>query len=366
MEPLIKDRVKKVSKTKRLIKWILIWKYPLLFLTLFLVPIMIPIGFLFVLFILSSVSSAPNHQEQVVQGAVSSHFPSVAASYLPIYQTAGKKYRVPWNILAAIHKVETNFGQNLSVSTAGAKGQTQFMEKTWLGWRYPGGNRLGNLPDYINITDPKQIAKYGGYGVDANGDGKAEPSDPMDAIYATAKYLSANHRSGEDWFSQKGAVWQYNHDYSRYVLKVKKYAEEFIDPKITSTDSFLFPVQGGQITSQFGSRRHPIQKIVRQHDGVDIAKERGTPILAAEQGEVVESRPSSGYGWKIVVQHVNGFKTTYAHMYPQDVKVKVGQVVQKGEIIALVGSNGWSTGPHLHFEAEKDGQLIDPMYLFKK
>ncbi|MBH8608415.1 peptidoglycan DD-metalloendopeptidase family protein [Thermoactinomyces sp. CICC 10521] len=312
-------------------------------------------------------SADPYAQWEVSQG-----FPQAAKKYLPIYQAAGKKYGVPWQILAAIHKVETDFGRNLSTSPVGARGQMQFMDKTWLGWRYPGGSKLGDLPDSVNLTDPRLIQKYGGYGVDANGDGKADPYNPEDAIYATAKYLAANHQPGEDWFARGGAVWQYNHDYENYVLKVKSYAEQFAHPVVTGAGSGLatgqlaWPVSGGRITSTFGTRFDPVKKVVQLHKGIDIGAPLGTPILASDGGVVIESRVSSGYGWIIVIDHGNGWQTLYAHMYPEHVKVQVGQKVGKGQVIAEVGSNGWSTGPHLHFEVHKNGQLIDPQLLLRR
>ncbi|MBA4603781.1 peptidoglycan DD-metalloendopeptidase family protein [Thermoactinomyces mirandus] len=315
---------------------------------------------------LFSLNSSENGQ--MGRWVVAEGFPEIAEKYLPIYQEAGKKYGVPWQILAAIHKVETDFGRNLSESSVGATGHTQFMDKTWLGWDYPGGTKLGDLPDSIDITDPKLIEAYGGYGVDGNKDGKADPNDPVDAIHATANYLAANHQSGEDWFARGGPVWQYNRDYENYVLKVKEYAETFAKPVYASgsrfsSGQFIWPVEGGTISSSFGLRFHPIKKVYRRHEGIDIAKPAGSPIVASDGGVVVESGPSSGYGWTIVIDHGNGFQTLYAHMYPQDVKVHVGQEISKGHVIALVGSNGWSTGPHLHFEVRKDGQVIDPMML---
>jgi murein DD-endopeptidase MepM/ murein hydrolase activator NlpD len=301
---------------------------------------------------------------------VAAGFPAYAQKYLAIYQSAGKKYGVPWEILAAIHKVETDFGRDLSVSSVGATGHTQFMDKTWVGWGYPGGTALGDLPDSVDITNPKLIAKYGGMGVDANGDGKANPYDPVDAIHATAKYLAANHSPGEDWFAPKGPVWAYNHDYQHYVLKVKAYAEQFAtqvaNTAIAASGQFLFPVSGGQITSTFGRRFHPIKKVYRTHEGIDIGKGLGTPIMAADNGTVVESRASSGYGSKVVIDHGNGLQTLYAHMYQKDVKVRVGQSVKKGQVIALMGSNGWSTGPHLHFEVHKSGRPVDPVAFLKR
>ncbi|MBD1370839.1 peptidoglycan DD-metalloendopeptidase family protein [Hazenella sp. IB182357] len=300
---------------------------------------------------------------------ITSDFPAVGQKYLPIYQEAGQKYGVPWHILAAIHKVETDFGRNLSKSSVNAEGHMQFMDKTWVGWSYPGGTRLGDLPDHVDVTNLDLIKKYKGYGVDADGDGVANPYDPVDAIHAAAKYLAANYQDGEDWFARDGAIWQYNHDYENYVLKVKSYAESYAMPVQKGQDievaagSFIWPLEGGRITSKFGNRFHPIKKVYQYHSGIDIGKPANSPIFASHSGVVIESRSSTGYGWKIIIDHGNGYQTLYAHMEDHDVKVRAGQRVQKGDVIALVGSNGWSTGPHLHFEVRLNDQLLDPLTL---
>ena len=124
--------------------------------------------------------------------------------------------------------------------------------------------------------------------------------------------------------------------------------------------SFLWPVNG-KVTSPFGMRYHPIHREYRMHEGLDISAKMGTPIRAALSGEVIEARPSKGYGYIIVIYHGNGLSTLYAHMYAQTVKVEVGQKVSAGDVIALVGSNGFSTGPHLHFEVHKGSTPVDPM-----
>jgi murein DD-endopeptidase MepM/ murein hydrolase activator NlpD len=94
----------------------------------------------------------------------------------------------------------------------------------------------------------------------------------------------------------------------------------------------------------------------RQHEGIDFGTQGkiGIPYAAAADGVVVESRVSSGYGWLITIYHGEyqgqPFYTRYAHSYPYQVKVKVGQEVSQGEVISAIGNNGHSTGPHLHFE----------------
>lgn len=357
--------VKKASKNKSIRKVVVILS---VFVALGIVAI--PVGLVYVFTVFLSSTSGNLGNQDYVMSEVAPGFPAYAQQYLPIYQEAGKKYGVPWEILAGIHKIETDFGRNLSVSSVGARGHFQFMDKTWLGWSYPGGTALGDLPDSVDTTDPKLIKIYGGYGVDGNGDGKADPNDPVDAIHAAAKYLAANHRPGEDWFAPRGAVWHYNHDYEHYVLKVKSYAEQFAKPvenkALAGTGQFLFPVEGGEITSTFGRRFHPLKKVYLMHEGIDVGKGMGAPILAADSGVVVESRQSTGYGWKVVIDHGKGIQTVYAHMYQRDVKVHVGQSVQKGQVIALIGANGWSTGPHLHFEVHRNGVPVDPMAFFKR
>lgn len=128
---------------------------------------------------------------------------------------------------------------------------------------------------------------------------------------------------------------------------------------------FYWPVDGGRLTSPFGYRYHPIKHQWLLHTGIDIAASLGTPIHAAADGVVMESRPASGYGWIVVIYHGKNLTTLYGHVYPQDVRVSVGQHVSRGEVIAAVGNNGVSTGPHVHFEVRKNGVPVDPMPYFQ-
>ncbi|NNG66443.1 lytic transglycosylase domain-containing protein [Caldanaerobacter subterraneus] len=133
--------------------------------------------------------------------------------YIDIYKRAAKAYNVDWWILAAIHGVETTFSQDLAVSSAGAVGHMQFMPLTWSGYNNP----YASTTKYD--TDPERIKKYGGYGVDANNDGKADPYDLEDAVFAAAKYLSANGYLADP----RKAIYAYNHAWW-YVDKVMEYA----------------------------------------------------------------------------------------------------------------------------------------------
>lgn len=135
---------------------------------------------------------------------------------------------------------------------------------------------------------------------------------------------------------------------------------------VQSGGAFYWPVDGAKLTSPYGMRYHPVRKQYRMHTGFDLAGPLGKPIKAAENGKVIESRPAGGYGYIIVIDHGGGISTLYAHMYAQDVKVRAGQRVSKGQVIAGIGNNGFSTGPHAHIEVLKNGNHTNPMPYFKK
>ncbi len=120
-----------------------------------------------------------------------------------------------------------------------------------------------------------------------------------------------------------------------------------------------WPVGGGWISSGFGVRADPFNGHQSQHDGVDIASSMGSPVHAVGDGVVSHSGDKAGYGMLVEVTHESGLITRYAHT--SSVLVRVGDRVQKGQSIALVGTSGRSTGPHLHFEVVRNGTAVNPM-----
>lgn len=110
----------------------------------------------------------------------------------------------------------------------------------------------------------------------------------------------------------------------------------------------------GRKTSDFGMRLHPTLGYYRMHEGTDFGGGYGSPVYAPADGVVVASRPSSGYGWLLTIYHGQykglPFFTQYAHSFPSQIKVEVGQEVHRGEQITSIGNNGIGTGAHLHFE----------------
>ena len=119
------------------------------------------------------------------------------------------------------------------------------------------------------------------------------------------------------------------------------------------------PVLQGWISSYFGSRADPFDGRTAYHKGVDFAAPEGSQVVAVASGVVTWSRDRFGYGRCVEINHGNGLVTRYAHN--QKLLVAVGDTVQKGQPIALIGSTGRSTGPHLHFEVLKGGRAVDPM-----
>lgn len=126
----------------------------------------------------------------------------------------------------------------------------------------------------------------------------------------------------------------------------------------TAPGRLAWPVPG-PVTSAFGYRIHPITGTRRLHAGIDLAGSSGQPIAAAGAGTVILAQTYGGYGNTIVIDHGGGLTTLYAHQ--SSLAVSNGQSVSTGDLIGYVGSTGFSTGPHLHFETREWGSPVDPM-----
>lgn len=142
---------------------------------------------------------------------------------------------------------------------------------------------------------------------------------------------------------------------------VEKTVQNQITPSAPQTTfETVLPVNG-TITSGVGMRIDPIDGVWRQHNGIDIAVPTGTPVHTVASGTVIYSGLRSGYGYTVLVEHDNGMITLYGHNSQNN--VSPGQAVNKGDVIALAGSTGRSTGPHVHFEAWQSGSNVTAAFM---
>lgn len=168
--------------------------------------------------------------------------------------------------------------------------------------------------------------------------------------------------------------------------KVEPPVDDYVDQFFTNTSRFrqiierpnyinyahaILPVHDATVSSDFGWRVAPCKGCSSDHQGVDFVPGAGEPVMAVLDGIVTAAGRNQGYGFWVKIEHVvpvsatrvERWQTIYAHLQANSIPtgVRVGSLVQKGQVIGLVGSTGISTGPHLHFELHIDGKVVDPL-----
>lgn len=306
----------------------------------------------------------------------------VPEEFQDIYQDVADKYNVDWEILASIHRVETAFSSNNTISSAGAIGHTQFMKCTWVGFSYPGCNgTLGNADVPKDVyTDPEMIKQYGGEGVDGNDNGIADPMELSDALSATAKKLEQDGVN-EDI---EGAVFNYNRD-DDYVSQVMEHYNayksdvSFVTAGIDDLENLGKGATGnGQIVgdmalplneNQFRNNMTGGIGSYDGHPGYDFTVPMGTPVYSIVDGTVVETDsgnpdypPGRSLAQVLSSNDLGNFvrirpddnpdlMVNYMHFTENDgVLVEEGDKVEKGQQIGRVGNSGKSTSAHLHLD----------------
>jgi murein DD-endopeptidase MepM/ murein hydrolase activator NlpD len=131
---------------------------------------------------------------------------------------------------------------------------------------------------------------------------------------------------------------------------------------VAPTGDLRWPVDTGSISARVGPRTHPVFGYPSCHTGVDVAAPTGTPVFAAAAGTIATITSGGAYGNAVLIAHGDGLTTFYAHL--SSVAVQVGRQVDKGQTVGGIGSTGWSTGPHLHFETRINGSAYDPLGWF--
>jgi murein DD-endopeptidase MepM/ murein hydrolase activator NlpD len=154
-------------------------------------------------------------------------------------------------------------------------------------------------------------------------------------------------------------------DLNRYAAELSEKIRQAQSSEAYVGGEFAWPSPGYEhITSDFGYRIHPILKTRKLHTGIDIRVPSNSQIVAANNGTVIHANWLGGYGKAVMIDHGGSIVTLYGHN--NELLVKVGEKVKKGQVIAKSGSTGMSTGPHLHFEVRKDGNYIDPMEYYNR
>ena len=155
-------------------------------------------------------------------------------------------------------------------------------------------------------------------------------------------------------------------DIEEYTRRFEEVNAEILQLALQGIDTkyiggvLAWPVPGyTRITSKYGMRTHPITGVYKLHTGVDISAPMGANFIAANDGIVTKAGMNSAYGNMVIIDHGGGISTLYAH--GSEILVHVGQTVKKGDAILKVGSTGYSTGPHAHFEVRINGVVTDPM-----
>ncbi len=156
---------------------------------------------------------------------------------------------------------------------------------------------------------------------------------------------------------------------SKLYVQSKSYDEVF-EMALNKADMLasipaIIPITRGteRLASGYGMRMHPVYKTTRMHHGVDFTAPTGTPIYATGNGVIQRAeRNRHGYGLMVEIDHGYGYSTLYAHM--DEIKVRAGQQVKRGEVIGTVGNTGTSTAPHLHYEVHRNGRTVNPVPYF--
>jgi murein DD-endopeptidase MepM/ murein hydrolase activator NlpD len=192
-------------------------------------------------------------------------------------------------------------------------------------------------------------------------------ADTHDADTHDADTRDAGNREGDDQDGMGELLYTSmtvdGHTRSFWRFRTPDGVVDYYDEQGNSAKKFLMrnPVKGGRYTSGFGPRVHPLLGITRMHTGVDWAAPVGTPILAGADGTIERVGRQGGYGNYVRIRHTNGFSTAYGHMSRYADGLEPGMSVKQGQVIGYVGSTGFSTGPHCHYEILVNNKFVNPM-----
>jgi murein DD-endopeptidase MepM/ murein hydrolase activator NlpD len=197
------------------------------------------------------------------------------------------------------------------------------------------------------------------YSYDEDFQRKVQPGDSLELLFAGED--ESNNEKADILYASLTTAGE-TKKYYRYQSPDDNVVD-YYDETGKSAKKFLVrkPVSEGMVTSPFGDRRDPVVNIFRVHTGVDWGASYGAPIFASGNGVIEHIGPEGGYGKYIKIRHANGYETAYGHMSAFARGLEEGSHVRQGQVIGYVGSTGYSTGPHVHYEILINGRFVDPM-----
>lgn len=207
------------------------------------------------------------------------------------------------------------------------------------------GNELRLMVDLTKIDDDtKQAANGGSVASQANALLTGDAAQVIASSQALIDKLSREVKLQQSSYDEISHQLEYNRAFFAHLPAIK-------------------PMAGSYAINGFGMRVHPVLRVYRMHEGIDIMNDVGTNVYAAGDGVIrFSGRTAGGYGTVVEIQHGYGYSTLYAHL--SQVLVRPGQQVKRGELVAKCGRSGLVSGPHLHFEVRHNGRKMNPVDFF--
>lgn len=268
---------------------------------------------------------------------------------LTLYKEISLLSSVPWYWLAALDQYERSITPQSKMNKNSQRlTQISFRDHQWEGAFNP------NPSD----RNPATIAMFGGLGIDANSDGKADPDSDRDVLFAVATYLS---KSGYNEDDIRIALWRYYQKDSA-VRRIHQFAKIYRQYGVLNLSESAFPLPLKSVYTYrdtWGARRG--WGGLRIHEGTDIFASHGVPVRSVCYG-IIETKGWNPYGgWRIGIRDLNNRYHYYAHLQGYNKKIEVGKIVEPGQVIGWVGSSGYGPkgtqgkfAPHLHYGIYRD------------
>jgi hypothetical protein len=284
---------------------------------------------------------------------------------MPVLQLVEKRTRVPWYYLAAVNQYEMGIHWKKSRDERAAQPiQLLIPAEKWNG---PANPRFED-------SNPVSIKIFGGMGLDGNGDRRADRNDPVDAMFAMAKWMT---KGGSDEDAIRQALWDYYQD-GLVVDRIIGFSRLFREEKTIQLSGHSFPIPlhyNYSYRSTWGDPRGWGGR--RMHEGCDIFADHGTPVLSTAYGMVEVIGWNRYGGWRIGIRDINNIYHYYAHLRGFEKGLKHGSLVKPGQVIGYVGSSGYgrpgTSGkfpPHLHYgmyrETDTREWAFDPTPYLRK